>query len=167
MGKIDNGRFGQVGFFVPGIPATSGSKIPGVSKNGRRFVRPANKRQRSWQDHVRQCAVEAAEKARADGVDLPFDGPVSLKVAFTLPRPKSHYRTGRFAGTLKDSAPLWHIKKPDLSKMIRAVEDAIIHVWVRDDAQIASLRNCVKTYPVARDDAIGAWIQILPIELGA
>ena len=54
-----------------------------------------------------------------------LDGPVIVTVDFYLPRPKSHYGTGRNAGALKPSAPAEHLTMPDLDKLTRAVGDAL------------------------------------------
>lgn len=71
---------------------------------------------------------------------VPFDGPVKVTMHFVCKRPKSHYRTGRYAHLLKDSAPLWKATSPDLSKLIRSTEDALTTagVW-HDDRQVAAL----------------------------
>jgi len=39
--------------------------------------------------------------------------PVCVDINFYFPRPKSHYRTGKYAGQLKENAPSYHTKKPD------------------------------------------------------
>jgi len=61
---------------------------------------------------------------------------------FRFARPKSHYRTGRFAGLLKEAAPRCHLGKPDLDNLVKAAVDALGHwdgrpalVWA-DDSQI-------------------------------
>jgi Holliday junction resolvase RusA-like endonuclease len=52
---------------------------------------------------------------------------------FYFLRPKSHYRTN---GELKNSAPKFMTKTPDLFKCARAVEDAITGIVYLDDSQI-------------------------------
>ena len=57
-----------------------------------------------------------------------------------FPRPRAHYGTGRNANRLKDSAPLWHDKRPDVDKLARAVLDAITESGtLRDDCQVVAL----------------------------
>jgi Holliday junction resolvase RusA-like endonuclease len=53
---------------------------------------------------------------------------------FYLPRPGGHFGTGRNAGLVKNSAPLWPAVKPDLDKLERAVFDSLesAGVWGND-----------------------------------
>lgn len=68
-------------------------------------------------------------------------GPVQCQLNFTLPRPKSHFGTGRNADRLKPNVPDWHGKKPDADNLAKAVMDAMsaAGVW-QDDAQVSDLR---------------------------
>ena len=72
--------------------------------------------------------------------EQPLTGALDVTIDFHMPRPKSHYRTGKHAGELKSSAPRWHIGKPDIDNLLKACLDALtaLHVWF-DDAQIAAL----------------------------
>jgi Holliday junction resolvase RusA-like endonuclease len=65
-------------------------------------------------------------------------GPVHLRIAFGLPRPKGHFGTGRNAGTVKPSAPPFPAVKPDVDKLSRAVMDALRGVVYADDAQVVA-----------------------------
>ena len=77
-----------------------------------------------------------AEAARPHLPGEPLAGPVALKVVFTFPRPKKHYRS---AG-LRSNAPTWFCSKPDADNAAKAVMDAltVLGLW-RDDAQVVSL----------------------------
>lgn len=55
----------------------------------------------------------------------PIDGPVALSLIFVFPRPKS-LKKGR----------LFHTVRPDESKLLRAVEDALKGVAYTDDARV-------------------------------
>jgi len=60
-----------------------------------------------------------------------------VDVSFVYARPKGHYRTGRNAAMLRDSAPLFKASAPDLDKLQRALGDALTQAGiVRDDALI-------------------------------
>jgi crossover junction endodeoxyribonuclease RusA len=83
-----------------------------------------------WRERVAAAAMQVAP-------DEPLEGPLGVTMAFTMPRPRSHYRTGRHSGDLKPSAPNWHTGRPDTTKLVRAAEDALTGVWWRDDALIA------------------------------
>jgi Holliday junction resolvase RusA-like endonuclease len=67
-------------------------------------------------------------------------GPVRCILNFTLPRPASHYGTGRNAHLLKPTAPDAHMKKPDADNLAKAVLDALSNAgtW-RDDSQVCDL----------------------------
>jgi len=67
----------------------------------------------------------------------PIAGPLALTLEFIMPRPKSHYRTGKNAGQLRDDAPAWHTGKPDRDNLEKAVMDALTQLgfWV-DDSQV-------------------------------
>ena len=70
---------------------------------------------------------------------------VAVDLRFGLPRPKSHFGTGRNAGRLKPSAPAYPGTKPDVDKLSRAVLDALTGVLWADDSQVVIL-SAVKVY---------------------
>lgn len=76
----------------------------------------------------------------------PLLGPVTMSISFYMPRPKSHYRTGKRSDELKDNAPGAHVGKPDLDNLEKAVMDAftVAGVW-RDDSQVYR-KTAVKMY---------------------
>lgn len=122
---------------VFGNPQPAGSKRA-FSVNGRAHVTDANPRSREWKDRVAQAAGEQY------GGEL-VDGPLAVEMAFTQPRPKSHYGTGRNAEEIKASAPDWPVGRPDVLKLARGAEDALTGVVWRDDAQIVE-EFLTKTY---------------------
>jgi Holliday junction resolvase RusA-like endonuclease len=73
----------------------------------------------------------------------------------------SHYGTGKNAGKLKSSAPVHHVKTPDLDKAVRGVADsigdAVASVLLRNDSQIVSI-HATKRYQT--DDFLGAIITV-------
>jgi len=92
-------------------------------------------------DSVRAAAIEAMG-------DRPlFSGPVALWVCFHMPRPKSHFN-GK--GEIKKSAPLHCPKRPDTTKLVRALEDALKGVVWHDDAQVVQI-SAGKFYTRAGD----------------
>lgn len=122
-------------FTVQGVPATSGSKraFPFRRKDGSLGVNvtPDNKRSKPW-----MAAVASAARDAYQGELL--RGPIEIEVMFYMVRPKSHMRTSRLGG-LRDSAPQFPALKPDLSKLVRAIEDAMRGVIFNDDAQVVSI----------------------------
>lgn len=76
------------------------------------------------------------------GLQGPWLGPVTLTATFHMPRPQSHFGTGRNAGQVKTSAPLHPVTlgRNDTDKMIRLVGDALtIAGVIKDDAQIVRI----------------------------
>ena len=63
-------------------------------------------------------------------------GPISLTVTFLFSHPKGDFGSGKNAGVLKCSAPILHIKRPDATKLLRCLEDALNGVIWKDDSQI-------------------------------
>lgn len=70
----------------------------------------------------------------------PMCGAVSVMLGFFFPRPRSHYRSGRYEHLVKESAPSEHLAKPDVDNLAKAVLDKMTELgfW-RDDSQIVSL----------------------------
>lgn len=138
-------------FHVDGKPATAGSKT-GFVKNGRVVMVPANKRQKPWM----QCIAAAA---REKYPDKPMICPISLCCTFLFLRPKNHYGSGRNANVVKNSAPKHHVTRPDVSKLVRCVEDALTGIIWKDDSQVMLIRG-IKQYTEFRE---GVKIDIYPI----
>jgi crossover junction endodeoxyribonuclease RusA len=134
LDELELGLGDVVAFVVDGTPAPQGSKTVGRSSGGASFVREDNPDTEPW----RNAVATRARAAMAGRPPLP--GPLELDVAFMFGRPKSHYRTGRNAGRLKPSAPIYCDKRPDLDKLLRAIGDAITGIVVVDDAAIVELR---------------------------
>jgi len=120
-------------FDILGKPVPRGSKraFPIRRKDGTLGVAVSDNTGESgrlWMAMVREAARSALP---ADWV--PRSGPIKLFIVFQLRRPKAHYTT---KGAVKPSAPAQPIVKPDLTKLLRAVEDALTGVVWRDDSQI-------------------------------
>lgn len=123
----------MIQFTVLGRPQPAGSKKAFVNKHtGKVIVTEDAKRSKPWQQQVGDTAL--AYRDQLPGRLL--DGPLQLDVTFVLARPKGHYRTGRNAALIRDSAPTRPAVKPDTTKLLRAVEDALTGVLWRDDAQV-------------------------------
>jgi len=99
---------------------------------------PANRRQKPWMSHVQATAIE---KYRGD----PITEPIYLELFFHLPRPKSHFGSGKNSEKIKDSSPKKHVTTPDLTKLLRAVEDALTGIIWKDDSQVCGFM-CSKAY---------------------
>lgn len=144
-----------VGFHVPGLPAPQGSKSA-FTPHGQNATPCPSCRQRHIVKIVQTESSKAVEPWRAaveaaalQSVGTPFTGPVFVTFLFTLPRPRAHYRTGRFADELRGDAPAYPAGTPDLDKLVRATMDGLTagHAWA-DDAQAVRVQ-AVKQYPTS------------------
>lgn len=131
---------------VFGTPAPQGSKsYKGMftGRDGRQHAKlvESSKKVRPW----RQDVVAAAIDARAGAATL--DGPLVCSMVFTLPKPNSAPKSKRS----------WACKKPDLSKLVRSTEDALVTAGViADDARIVEFSRIAKVYPGDGRDALGS-----------
>lgn len=72
-------------------------------------------------------------------------GGISMDIIFYMPRPKSHYRTGKNSHLLKDNAPNVHINKPDIDNLEKFLKDSLTGIYYKDDSQIYEL-HAIKLY---------------------
>ena len=133
----------KTGFVVPRKGARV-VDIGGVKYYARRDMRAVMKEQSSDKLGLWRACIERAARAKLEKTKIPrevFEAEdFSLSCIFRFQRPKSHFGTGRNAGKLKKSAPRCHVVKPDLSKLVRAVEDALTGIIWRDDSQVIDYR---------------------------
>jgi len=156
----------DIQIIVHGLPAAQGSKRyvghrRGADGRERAVLIEQSKRVKPWRRQVADAAalVRPAEL---------MDGPLVADMVFTFARPKSHYRTGRNAGLLKDTAPAAPAVAPDLSKLARSTEDALTGIIWRDDSRVVSYGRLIKLYAGDPDpdalDVPGAVIRVRAYE---
>jgi Holliday junction resolvase RusA-like endonuclease len=122
-------------FFVPGKPQTAGSKRAFPHRTtGRIIVVDDCKGGKVWRKAVQYHAGTVCKAMLA--------GPLAVSVVFVMPRPLSHRKKD---GTTAPGAPRYHIVKPDTTKMLRAIEDALTGVAWIDDAQVI-VQTAAKRY---------------------
>lgn len=125
-----------VEFVVYGIAQPAGSKKAFVNRRtGRAQIVDDAKKSRPWKHEVKAAAVDAMGDAPL------LDGPLRLVATFWVPRPRGHYG----AKGVRSSAPHYPAVRPDLTKLVRAVEDALTGIVWRDDAQVV-LQGLSKLY---------------------
>lgn len=123
----------HVAFFVPGKPASAGSKKGIYNKKRKRVILvPDDAKARPWTADVKAYAQIALA-----GTPAILAGPVFLRTDFVFARPKGHFGTGGNAGVLKAGAPKWSASRPDTTKILRCLEDALTGIVWHDDAQVA------------------------------
>lgn len=136
---------------VNGTPAPQGSK----RHVGRGVMVESSKKVKPW----RTAVAAVAEKVNFGELSY-----VCVVACFRLQRPKSHYRTGRYAHLLKANAPEFPGKYPDLDKLARSTLDALrMGGAYRDDAQVVAL-HAVKVY-ADQGESAGARIRVTEAEL--
>jgi crossover junction endodeoxyribonuclease RusA len=151
---------------VYGVPRPQGSKRAMISKStGRAILVDQIKDLGQWRDNVRhEAALAIGALVGTIARSAPLNEPVLVDMVFTFARPGSHYRTGRNSHLLRDGAPARPDGIPDLSKLARAVEDALTdaRVWT-DDARVVEYGRLAKVYAGEDGDALdrpGARIRV-------
>lgn len=148
--------------FIPGKPQTAGSKRAFLLKRrDGSFVRRRdgspivnvtddNPKATDWKGDVKRFV--------SDEYSGPLlDGPLELRLTFWMARPAGHI--GKRG--VKDSAPKFPAKKPDLLKLARAVEDALSGVLYVDDSQIVT-ETLLKRFVSGPLIQPGVLIEVLP-----
>ena len=73
-----------------------------------------------------------------------------------MPRPKAHYRSGRYSHLLKNNAPTLHTSKPDIDNIIKFYLDAMTGLFWKDDASICAV-EAAKSYSEHSSVEIEYW----------
>jgi Holliday junction resolvase RusA-like endonuclease len=71
--------------------------------------------------------------------------PLKCVLNFYCKRPKNHYKTGKNAHMLKETAPKYNINNKDLDNMVKFVLDALNDKLYTDDSLIFEI-SCSKMY---------------------
>ena len=123
----------MIQFTVYGKPQPQGSSRAFMIK-GRPVITSSNKKLKPYRQEIAQTALEARDKNIAPSglpVEMVFGKhePVVLEVNFFMTKPPS---------VPKKRTQL--VVKPDLDKLIRAVNDALTGIIFLDDAQVVQVR---------------------------
>jgi Holliday junction resolvase RusA-like endonuclease len=120
-------RSNMIEFTVFGHPEPQGSTRAFIPKGWKRpIITTANPKMKPWRQQISGAAF--------DLVGDVLEGPVSLTLQFFLAKPPSAPKK-RWAPEVK----------PDLDKLVRAVEDALTGILYKDDAQIVQV-SATKAY---------------------
>lgn len=153
-------------FFIPGIPKPAGSKSAFpikrkdgslvYGKGGRQvitIVDASGKKGKEWRKTVASYGMQ-------NWIAVPYTGKMYVDMLFLMPRPKCHYRTGKYEHLLKESSPLehQHLQTPDSTKLLRAAEDALTGIIWHDDSQLAVSAD--KVWVTAPEDKQGMLITV-------
>lgn len=121
-------------FRALGVPAPQGSKaafiVPGTGRAG---LRETAKGWATWRDAAATAAARYVEE-HGGSLMWPVDGALGLDVEFRLPLPASR------PGWMRLLKRVPKVGAPDLSKLVRALEDALQAAGlITDDARICRL----------------------------
>lgn len=132
----------QLSIVVYGSPAPQGSKrFVGRNKQGRGIMVESSKRVKPWREDVKAAALAARNGA------APIDSAVIVRMVFTVPKPSSAPKSRR----------TYAMRKPDLSKLVRSTEDALVDAGVlADDARIVEFSRLAKVFPNEDPEALEA-----------
>lgn len=118
----------MISFTIPGKPKPL--KRHRVAKNGRMYDPSFKDKKNLWLQIAKYRPKQ------------PLNGDIMLKLVFTMPRPKKHFRTGKYKHLLKDGVPEFHSSTPDLDNLVKFVCDVIQgrERFILDDRQICMLQ---------------------------
>src|SRR5690348_624943 len=140
---------------VYGSPAPQGSKKFVGMVNGHGMMAESSKKVKPWRQDVKAAALAARAGAE------PIDGPITVRMVFTVPKPSSAPKRKR----------TWPCKKPDVSKLARSTEDALTDagIW-KDDARVVEYARLAKVFPGEDPESLeapGVRITIMEMEASA
>jgi len=145
----------QYRIVVYGSPAPQGSKsFKGMltGKDGRQHavMAESSKKVKPWRNDVKDAAL-LVRNGRP-----PLDGPLRVRMIFTMPKPSSAPKTRR----------TYPMRMPDLSKLARSTEDALTGagIWA-DDARVVEYSRLAKVYPGEDRDALEACGAVIEISV--
>ena len=122
----------SINIFVAGLPVAQPRPRAVAIKGKARMYSPGTSNE--W----KACVIRDLKQYAGT---FPAGVPLRCDLTFYLPRPAGHFRTGKNAGLVKESAPARPTGKPDRDNLDKAVCDAITAagVW-RDDSQVTDGR---------------------------
>lgn len=128
----------SVHFVIPGLPEPR--REPPIGRRGP-YAHPGNE---TYYDRVRWAWRAAGS------VDFGID-PIELSVVAHFPRPITHWRKGGHLTPSGERNP-HKVSRPDLSNLIKAIEDALNGLAYHDDSQIVAYGRPRKVWTVTPTD---------------
>lgn len=123
----------EYSIIIPGDAVPQGR--PRVVRIGGRTIAYDPPKSKAYKARVRQYAAQNAPKE-------PLDGAVTLGVQIFRSVPKSwskKERAAAIAGVIQPTT------KPDVSNVVKGIEDALNGIWYKDDSQIVE-EHVIKQY---------------------
>lgn len=123
---------------VRGTPAPQGSK----RHVGNGVMVESSKKVKPWRQDVHAAALAAVGPGW-----MPLDGPLAVSMVFTVRHRPASKPAWWPLGVRWSKTLMWRpASTPDLSKLLRATEDALTGVIWKDDARVAEYRRLAKYY---------------------
>lgn len=141
----------MIDLFIPGRPVAKGR--PRFNRKTGAVITP-----RTTRDFEKWIAMNARVNL---GDFEPLGGPVHLRLEFLFPRPKAPPKSHVLH---KHPGRAWLASRPDLSNIVKGVEDALNGIAYLDDSQIVSL-VALKYYAAANEKA-GTRVTITEVHRG-
>ncbi|WP_246816891.1 RusA family crossover junction endodeoxyribonuclease [Corynebacterium sp. HMSC08A12] len=127
---------------IVGTPAAQGSKTA-YNRGGRCVLVETSKKLKPWREQVAKQAATYYQQ--------PLGGAVSLTAVFIMPRTKA-------MGT----KPAPHmVQKPDLDKLLRALNDGLTGIAFHDDSQVVEIKATKRRAEPGEE--IGVEVDVAPI----
>lgn len=140
---------GHVEIVAYGRPAPQGSKNAFRNRHTGRIQQvESSKAVKPWREAVKSAVLDMLRGGPPETyghAPWPLDGPLEVRMVFTLPKPRSAPKRRR----------TWPDRTPDLSKLCRATEDALtdVGVWA-DDARVVEYQRLAKVFPGEDPEAL-------------
>lgn len=135
--------------FVPGDPIPWSPARTNPKTGGGRFI---PNRQLAQADRVAQAW------ANTEAGMVPKPHGVVIACEFTTVEPASHFRTGKNAELRRDGQPDQPTGRPDLSNLLKLVEDGLTGIAWDDDDQIVRVASLAKRYDSVAGSTISVWL---------
>lgn len=136
--------------------AAMGSKKAFVNKRTGRAVVVDDRKEK-----LRSFQAEMKDAMRAVKPAEPLRGAARVQIIFWIKRPQGHFGTGRNAGVLKDSAPVFPCVTPDQDKVERAILDCMSGIWLIDDKQVCDCRVQKRYVGLAEEERVWVRVQMM------
>lgn len=140
---------------IPGEPQQRGSKtalVPQKGKKGQTCPECRNPLRQPCRDKFGRIIISMTDSNEKSGPYMEFARgwlaeawgrgrpritcPVALSAQFYFERPAGQMGTGKNAGIVKASAPVFHAHSPDIDKLLRCIADCCTKVIFEDDRQV-------------------------------
>ena len=115
-------------FTIPGkaVPQGRGRAARIHTKTGREFVKVMDEsKSRNWKAYIKYLAAHEMQRSNFEGFSS--ISPLRMRVMVVMVRPK------------KPKNPHWPIVKPDVSNIIKGIEDALNGLVYPDDSQLVEI----------------------------